>query len=229
MLIKWRAPDKICLAGPSPAAKSLLSPGRAAALFASMHDQDSSPAAGHTLHVQQLFVQHQAAIKGFILSLRPDFAEAQDVLQETFLTVTRKAAEFQAGSNFVAWSFSIARFKVLESARAHRRETELSAEVLDTLAAEAPAEGAPESHLFALRACLDRLAPRAREVVRLRYHEEQAPGAIAARLAWGVNAVHVALARARVALRQCVEKQGRSLVETGHAPSPRITNRVAAP
>ena len=184
-----------------------------------MHDEDSSPDAGHTLHVQQLFVQHQGAIKGFILSLRPDFAEAQDILQETFLTVTRKSVEFQAGSNFVAWSFSIARFKVLESARAHRRETELSEEVLDALAAEAPPQEASEEHLFALRACLDRLAPRAREVVRLRYHEEQPPGAIAARLAWGVNAVHVALARARVALRQCVEKQARGRVETLHATS----------
>lgn len=174
-----------------------------------MHDEVSSPAPDHTLHVQQLFVQHQAALKGFILSLRPDFDEAQDILQETFLTVTRKAAEFRPGSNFIAWSFTIARFKVLESARARRRETELSVEVLDTLAAEAPAESAPEAHLFALRACLDRLAPRAREVVRLRYHEEQAPGAIAARLAWSVNAVHVALARARMALRQCVQKQAR--------------------
>lgn len=174
-----------------------------------MQPEDEPAPADRTLQVQQLFVQHQGAIKGFILSLRPDFAEAQDILQETFLTVTRKAAAFQAGSNFVAWSFSIARFKVLEAARARRRETELSVEVLDSLAAEAPREGVSEAHLFALRACLERLAPRAREVVRLRYHEEQAPGAIAARLAWGVNAVHVALARARVALRQCVEKQAR--------------------
>lgn len=172
-----------------------------------MRDQTASPADDHLLHVQQLFVQHQPALRGFILSLLPDLSAAQDVLQETFLTVTRRAPDFRAGTNFRAWAFTIARYKVLEAARQRRRETELSEEVLDALAAEAPEATAPEGLLFALRACLDRLAPRAQAVVRLRYHEERAPGEIADQLRWQVGAVHVALARARAALRDCVRRR----------------------
>jgi RNA polymerase sigma-70 factor (ECF subfamily) len=55
------------------------------------------------MRVQQLFVKHQSRIKAFILSLQPDFSEADDILQEVFLVVTRKAIEFKEGSNFMAW------------------------------------------------------------------------------------------------------------------------------
>ena len=45
-------------------------------------------------HVSALFVQFSSEIRGFILALLPDMIRADDVFQETFLTVTRKAADF---------------------------------------------------------------------------------------------------------------------------------------
>lgn len=163
----------------------------------------------HTMQVQGLFVRHQSSVKTFILSLRPDFATADDILQETFLTVTRKAESFQHGSNFIAWVFAIARFKVMEAGRRHPRETDLADDVLDVLAAEAPPADFFDTRLTALLNCLDRLAPRAREIVRLRYQEEHGPGEIAVRLNWKAAAVNVALARARQRLRNCVQAQAR--------------------
>ncbi len=44
----------------------------------------------------------QRRLRAFVLSLAPDFSAADDVLQETFLVVTRKAAEFEPGTNFFA-------------------------------------------------------------------------------------------------------------------------------
>ena len=38
----------------------------------------------HTLQVQRLFVEHHMRIKGFVFALLPDFALADDVVQETF-------------------------------------------------------------------------------------------------------------------------------------------------
>jgi RNA polymerase sigma-70 factor (ECF subfamily) len=67
----------------------------------------------HTLRVQQHFVRHQGALKAFVLALWPDFAEADDVLQEVFLTVTAKAHQFEEGTNFLSWARSIARYEVL--------------------------------------------------------------------------------------------------------------------
>ena len=96
----------------------------------------------------------------------------------------------------------------MEHGRRHRREADLSDEVIAALAAEAPAAGFFEERLEVLLACLERLAPRAREIVRLRYHEEQEPQEIARQLRWSPAAVSVALSRARQLLRSCVE--GRS-------------------
>ena len=87
-----------------------------------------------TVRVQQLFVRHQGIVKAFILSLQPGFADAEDVLQETFLVVTRRAADFREGTNFVAWACSIARLKLFE-ARRNASAPGLSEETLAALAA----------------------------------------------------------------------------------------------
>ena len=59
--------------------------------------------------VQGLFLRHAGVLRGFVLGLLPDANRAEDVFQELFLTVTRKAADFRPGTNFLAWARSIAR------------------------------------------------------------------------------------------------------------------------
>jgi RNA polymerase sigma-70 factor (ECF subfamily) len=175
--------------------------------------QDPSPPAPaeHTLRVQQLFVQHQARLRSFVLSLTPDFATADDVIQETFLVVTKKAAIFEPGSNFVAWARRIAVFTLLAQFRDRQRgPLPLADDVLEALAAAAPPEDEDAKHLqevSLLRACLEQLAPAARELVRLRYFGEHLPEEIAQMRAQSVNAINVTLSRARAALRECMERK----------------------
>src|ERR1700722_5281921 len=161
---------------------------------------------GQTLFVQQLFVRHQSALKAFVLSLVPHFSEAEDVLQETFLTVTEKAGDFAEGSNFLAWACTIARLKVLEARRRSSRRM-FSPEIIELLALSIPDEVFDARRLHALAGCLGRLSPRMRQLIELRYHREQLPQEIARHLARTVNSVNVALAKARVALRECVERE----------------------
>ena len=159
-----------------------------------------------TLRVQQFFVRHQGIVKAFILSLQPGFADADDVLQETFLVVTRRAADFREGTNFVAWACSIARLKLFE-ARRKATTPALSGEAMIALCDDAPDDSFFQARLGALRECLGKLAPRARELVWLRYHGELPSQEIAARLTWKEPAVRVALSKARVLLRDCVQAQ----------------------
>ena len=178
-----------------------------------MNLPDSSPRpendpAAHTLRVQQLFVTSQGNLLAFILSLHPGFTEAEDILQETFLVISRKADTFVEGTNFLAWACTIARFKVLEF---RRRQNQYAARISDTaiecLCAEMPTEGFFDSRLAALRDCLHKLAPRAREIIWLRYQGAREPAEIARQVAWTPGAVRVALTRARGVLRQCVESK----------------------
>lgn len=73
-------------------------------------------------------------------ALQPVFSEAEDVLQETFLTVSRTAESFEPGTNFVAWACGIARRKVLDNYRRQRRATVLNEAALIALADDAPTE-----------------------------------------------------------------------------------------
>ena len=159
--------------------------------------------------IETLFLQHAAAVRGFVRGLVPNRAAADDVLQEVFLTVTRRGADFRGEGNFLAWVRGIARNKVLEHYRRQRKvPLPFDEELLNLLA-----ESAEDSDQIlgqrreALTKCLERLAPRAREIVDLRYGDHAlTPPKIAEQLAWTTNAVHVALSRARAFLRECTQQ-----------------------
>jgi RNA polymerase sigma-70 factor (ECF subfamily) len=160
--------------------------------------------------VQRLFLRHGSLLRGFILGLLPDHNRAEDVYQELFLTITRIAGEFRTGTNFLAWARAIARLKVLETIRANKGNLAL----LDPETLDAVAQTADElddhwsEQREALAHCLEQLAPKAREILELRYSEELlAPPQIASRISWSLNAVNVALSRARKFLQECTRRR----------------------
>ena len=62
-----------------------------------------------------------------------------------------------------------------------------------------------DSRLAAISDCVATLAPKARLAVELRYRKSLKPPEISQAMGWTVNAVNVALSRARRAIRHCVE------------------------
>ncbi len=159
-----------------------------------------------TARVQGLFLQYQPAIRGYILSMVPDFSLADDIVQETFLVVTRRASTFELGSSFAAWVRTIARFKTLEAIRARRFES-LSEEVLAALGTEdREFEGATDERISFLRSCVEKLAPQARKSIQLRYEGDHLPPQIAGLMGCTVQSVNVTLSRARAFLRDCVQR-----------------------
>ena len=164
----------------------------------------SGPSDTHTMHVQQLFVRNQSKVRSVALALTGNFAAAEDIVQETFLTVTAKATDFDLDTNFMAWVSAILRFKVFE----HRRgEYRLAPDVVESLVAALPDEELAEDRLEALLACIDDLAPKSRELVRLRYFCEHGPGELATLLGRSVVGVNAALVKIRASLRECVGRK----------------------
>lgn len=156
--------------------------------------------------VQALFLQHAAALRGFILGLVGDRDEAKDILQEVFLTATRLADRYQQDCSFLAWARGITRNKVLEHFRSSRRQPRLfDEEMLELMiACVGEQDDLWEDRRAALAECIAELAPRARQILELRYADPPAaPPEIARRLGWTVNAVNVALSRARRFLQEC--------------------------
>lgn len=164
----------------------------------------------HLSHVQQNFVRHILPLRGFVLALlaRPDLAD--DVVQETFLTACEKASSYTPGTNFRAWIYTIARYKALAALRRSAGQPALlDWDVAELLADDHVDDDRTAAQVAALDHCVAKLAPAARQAILLRYSEELGPTAIAERTGWSVNAVNVALSRARDFLRRCTEEQMR--------------------
>jgi RNA polymerase sigma-70 factor (ECF subfamily) len=164
--------------------------------------------ADQVAHVQGLFVQHLPALRGFVLALVSDFSLVDDVVQETFLTVTAKAADFERDTNFRAWAWTIARYKTLQLLKKRPALTSHFAEdVVEALCAhDASEDWKTEEMLQQLTRCVEELAPKARQAINLRYMQAHRPPEIARSMGWTVDAVHVALSRARVFLRDCMNR-----------------------
>lgn len=71
--------------------------------------------------VARLFVRHRPAVRSFAIALTGDFTADDDVVQEPFLTVTVKAAQYDPERSFVAWACGIARLKILENRLSSQR------------------------------------------------------------------------------------------------------------
>ncbi|MBB5350049.1 RNA polymerase sigma-70 factor (ECF subfamily) [Haloferula luteola] len=155
--------------------------------------------------VHSLFLANIDLIRGFIRGLVRDRHLADDVLQETFLTITRKAGQFEEGTSFPKWACTVARLKVLEMVRRESsRHRFFAEETLERLASDEAAEE-QDYRLDHLRHCIDRLPASMRKLVHLRYVLEQKPAEIAKRVGWTVEAVYVSLSRARSGLKECLE------------------------
>jgi RNA polymerase sigma-70 factor (ECF subfamily) len=162
-----------------------------------------------------LLTQSQQSLYACILSLLPDRAAANDLLQETNLTLWHKAEDFEPGTNFLAWATRIARYHVLNYRRKRQRDRlvfdeALFAELCDRQAARVE-EAAPFAEL--LRECLKKLPDEHRELVEARYASGGSVRQIAESRGISPGAVSQTLYRIREALLNCISGRLRGVTQ----------------
>ena len=156
-----------------------------------------------------LLTQNQRRIFSYLYTLVPDRHDAEDLLQETNLVICEKFAEFQPGTDFVAWACQIAWWRV----RAARQKYARSKVVFDDNVLESVAHTALElrhetdRRHEALEQCLKKLHARDRELVLSRYEPGSDVEAAARRSGRSLVAAYKALGRIRKLLLDCVGNQ----------------------
>lgn len=156
-------------------------------------------------------LSHLDALYNLARWLTRDPAEAEDLVQETYLRAIRAAHQFQPGTNLRAWLFQILRnaFFTLYKRKGREAET-LDPEVLDgmphtsgTVSVDdrlaGPADGTAG---LDLTAALNRLPEEYRSVVLLADLEDFSMGEIAAVMDCPVGTVKSRLFRARGILKE---------------------------
>jgi len=140
-------------------------------------------------------------------------ADAEDLVQETFLKAFRAADRFEPGTNLRAWLFTILHNAARNRARDRAREAvTVDSEIVERVAELAPGPGrpapgeTPESLLLRdtlgpeLQSAIDALPDAFREAVWLRDVEEFSYGEIASMLSIPLGTVMSRISRGRQAL-----------------------------
>lgn len=149
--------------------------------------------------------------------LTQDRAEAEDLLQETYLKALKGFGSFQPGTNFRAWIYRVLRNTFLTS------RSGLSAKMTEPLDLEEDALPAasdtPESVLLAqadrqlVQDALERLPVPLREVILLCDMEEMSYHEIAEALGVPIGTVMSRLSRARKSMRELIGAQVRGVAK----------------
>jgi RNA polymerase sigma-70 factor (ECF subfamily) len=166
----------------------------------------------------RLFLQNQRRLYAYILTLLPNRADADDVLQETSLAMWDRFDADSPPTDFLAWGRGFAYHKVLDFyKKAERAKARLSRVFVQRLAetAAAQAEGLQlDARREALARCVEKLTPRDRDLLTRRFADGATTQSTSQQVGRSVEAVYKALAKLRESLFDCVQK---SLAREGHS------------
>ena len=167
----------------------------------------------------RLFTSHEVRLRAFVLSLVPNYADAEDVLQQANLMLWKKFDQFQPGTSFMSWAGRV----VYLEAQQHRRrqgrdkvqfgDAFLEAVARETTRDEVVSELGERER--ALGECIDKLQPDHREMLRARYEEGGSIERMAVRFNRSAEAIYNALSRIRRALYECVNQRVGAEVRRG--------------
>lgn len=167
-----------------------------------------------SLHIfEVLATQHEPMLLAYLFSIVSDRKLAEDIAQQTLLIAYRKIDSLQDPAAFPAWLRGIARLEALSAMRKQSREFAVAPETLQQMdevyrqfEEQFPAE-TWEERFHLVEQCYEKLPDTLQTVCRLHYFEDRKAREIADVLALNLNAVLKRLERARIAIRDCVQRQ----------------------
>lgn len=159
----------------------------------------------------KLFEEHQKRLYAFIRSMVFSAHDADEIMQETSIVIWKKMEEFQLGTNFLAWSFRIARFQVMnfqkKAVNAKKRvgfSEELMEELADTREKMEPELG---QKWDVLEVCRKKLKEKDQRLLEQVYGLGLEVDELAGKLGRKATSIYRSLRRIRLTLEKCVEKQ----------------------
>ena len=167
--------------------------------------------AGDRAALQTVYRLTSAKLFGVALRILGERSEAEDVLQEVYLTIWRKAGDFDAGrASPMTWLIAIARNRAIDRLRAGRVASRM--EPID--AAADIADGTPgaermleDSETAAkLQGCLGTLAGHERVALRGAFFDGNTYEELAQRMSVPLGTMKSWIRRAMIKMKACLEQ-----------------------
>jgi RNA polymerase sigma-70 factor (ECF subfamily) len=172
-------------------------------------DEESTPQVSAVRELARLWVQSQSVISAYITANVLDVHHAEDLVQEVAQVVAEKFGTFDRSRSFVSWALGIARNRVLKYYRSRARDRLVLSETALTKLEQAfeNVGHEAEDRRAALKICLERIQGRRREVLEMRYSQNEKVADIAHRFSMSTDGVFVMLHRIRTVLYGCIHRQ----------------------
>jgi RNA polymerase sigma-70 factor (ECF subfamily) len=158
----------------------------------------------------ELYKRTSSKLFGVCLRMLHNRSEAEEVLQETYVTVWRRAASFDATrASAITWLVTLSRNKAIDRLRQHREELLDDPARLEETAdiAPSPAMGAESSQEFRrLELCLDELEPQQKSSVREAFFTGATYNELATRCKVPLGTMKSWIRRSLMQLRTCLEQ-----------------------
>lgn len=159
--------------------------------------------------LKELYERTSAKLYGICLRLLRDEAEAQDVLQEVYVTVWNKAISYDpARASAITWLATLARNRSIDRLRRRRAPTDGLENALE-IADERPSsldvlEQAEDA--LRLQRCLEQLEEKARSAIRAAFFDGATYPELAKREGIPLPTVKSWVRRGLIRLRGCLEQ-----------------------
>jgi RNA polymerase sigma-70 factor (ECF subfamily) len=154
---------------------------------------------------------HEGWVRGFLRARIRDWAAADDLAQDVFVTAFRRVKTFRGDSAFDGWLRGIAVNHLRNFARKRRELCLGGPEELQVLiereAGDFLGAGDESGALEALRQCLGRIDGPSRALLDERYVEGRSVRELAERSGRGYSALTMQLHRLRELLADCVQRK----------------------
>lgn len=155
----------------------------------------------------RLLKRHERRLSAYVMSLVPNWADADEIVQEVCVRLWTQFAEYDPESDFGAWACTIAHYQVLTYRKRKGLDAQFSERFAQTVRAglETAAADADRRH-SALADCLQQLAPHLRDVIIRYYGGAATIEQTAAEQGRTPSAIYKMLAKSRSLLRDCVDR-----------------------
>ena len=166
---------------------------------------------GDRAALRMVYQDSSAKLFGVLLRILKDRSEAEDVLQDVYVTVWRKAADFDARrASPMTWLIALARNRSIDRLRATRMNRNMTpiegaTEVADSVATADDALESVQEHAR-LHGCLEGLASHERAALRGAFFDGNTYDDLAKRMRVPLGTMKSWIRRAMIKLKACLEQ-----------------------
>ena len=149
----------------------------------------------------------QRRMFSFIQTLVYSWANAEEILQETNVTIWKKREQFDLDTDFMHWANRIAYFECLKFRAKNKQDHNkvFSDDSIQQMASKMlEMEDSLQHQSKVLEGCLEKLSEKDRALIQQRYFEETSVRDISEILGRSARSIYCSLQRIRNSLRSCI-------------------------